>query len=113
MQSGDVVYVVSVNRFFTVSQFVGFGKLCMEKGVSLHLLAQPYLDLGNGKHWKPSVINQMLKMVDIERKAIGRMASVQKYSDAYWEYLCRTFEMMNLEVLAHTFSIEGVLKRGS
>lgn len=52
MKSGDVVYVVSVNRFFSVSQVLYFGRNCMEKGVSLHILAQPYLDLGNGKHWK-------------------------------------------------------------
>jgi len=113
VKSGDVVYVVRVNRFATVSQFMNFGKLCMSKGVSLHILAQPYLNLGNNKHWKPYVIKQMMHMVDVERRAIGRMSTASKYSKEYWEYLCRTFEIMNLEVLAHTFSADGVLKRGS
>ena len=84
----------------------------MANGVSLHLLAQPYLDLGNGKHWKPSVINQMIKMVEVERRAMARMSTARKYSNEFWEYLCRTFEIMNLEILAHTFSADGVLKRG-
>ncbi len=113
VKSGDVVYVVSVNRFATVSQFMNFGKLCMSKGVSLHLLAQPYLDLGNGKHWKTSVMSQMMRMVEVERYAIANMSNGYKYSNEYWEHLCRTFEIMNLEVLAHTFSVDGVLKRGS
>lgn len=67
MKSDDVVFVVSVNRFFTVAQVLYFGKCCMEKGGSLHILAQPYLDLDNGKHWKPSVINQMIQIADVER----------------------------------------------
>lgn len=113
VKSGDVVYVVSVNRFATVSQFMNFGKLCMSKGVSLHLLAQPYLDLGNGKHWKTSVMSQMMRMVEVERYAIANMSNGYKYSNEYWEHLCRTFEIMNLEVLAHIFSVDGVLKRGS
>lgn len=113
LKSGDVVLVVSVNRFWSVSQFFQFGKFCMSNGVSLHLLAQPYLDLGSGKHWKPSVMSQMMRMAELERYAKANMANGYKYTNEYWEYLCRTFEIMNLEVLAHTFSAGGVLKRGS
>jgi len=112
LKSGDVVFVVSVNRFWSVNQFLQFGKFCMSNGVSLHLLAQPYLDLGNGKHWKQSVMSQMMRMVELERYAKANMTKGYKYSNEYWEYLCRTFEIMNLEVLAHTFSTDGVLKRG-
>lgn len=113
LKSGDVVYVVSVNRFCTVSQFLNFGKYCMANGVSLHVLAQPYLDLGNGKHWRPSVVNQMMKMVEIERQATGKMAQGFRMTNEQWDYVYRCFEIMNLEVLAHTFSADGVLKRGS
>lgn len=34
LKSGDIVYVVSVNRFGTVSQFLNFGRFCMANGVS-------------------------------------------------------------------------------
>ena len=64
LKSGDVVFVVSVNRFWSVNQFLQFGKFCMANGISLHLLAQSYLALGNGKHWKPSVMSQMMRMVE-------------------------------------------------
>lgn len=113
IKSGDVVYVVSVNRFGTVSQFFNFGKYCMANGVSMHVLAQPYLDIGNGKHWKPAVMSQMVKMVEAERGAIGHMVQGFRMTNEQWEYVCRTFEMMNLDILAHLFSADGVLKRGS
>lgn len=113
LKYGDVVYVVSVNRFRTVSQFLNFGKFCMANGVSLHILAQPYLDLVSGKHWKTSVVNQMMKMVEIERRATGKMAQGFRMTNQQWEYVYRCFEIMNLEVLAYTFSADGVLKRRS
>ena len=113
LKSGDVVYVVSVNRFCTVSQFLNFGKYCMANGVSLHILAQPYLDLGNGKHWKPAVMSQMMKMVEIERQATGKMAQGFRMTNEQWDYVYRCFELMNLDILAHLFSADGVLKRGS
>lgn len=113
LKSGDIVYVVSVNRFGTVSQFLNFGRFCMANGVSLHVLAQPYLDLVSGKHWKPAVMSQMMKMVEIERRATGKMSQGFRMTNEQWEYVYRCFEIMNLEVLAYTFSADGVLKRGS
>lgn len=113
LKSGDAVYVMSVNRFLRVGQVLSFGRLCMSKGVTLHVITQPYLDITAGRHWKPAVINQMTKMMYIERSAIARMSSACKYTNEYWEYLCRTFEMMNVELLAQTFANDGLMKRGS
>ena len=112
LKSGDAVYVVSVNRFATVSQFMNFGKFCMSNGVSLHLLAQPYLDISSGRHWKPAFVNQMMQMVAMERQATGKMAEGFRMTNEQWEYVYRCFEIMNLEILAYTFSVDGVLKRG-
>lgn len=57
---------------------------------------------------KQSVMSQMMRMVEVERYAKANMSNGYKYSNEYWEVLCRTFEIMNLEVLAHTFSADGV-----
>lgn len=57
LRSGDVVYVMSVNRFLRVAQVLSFGRLCMSRGGSLRFITQPYLDITAGKHWKPAVIN--------------------------------------------------------
>ena len=113
LRSGDVVYVMSVNRFLRVGQVLSFGRLCMSRGVSLRFITQPYLDITVGKHWKPAVINQMTRMMHTERGAMGRMSSVCKYTNEHWEYLCRTFEMMNVELLAQIFANDGLMKRGS
>lgn len=113
LNTDDVVYVISVNRFTTVSLFMNFGKFCMQHGVTLHLLAQPYLDLCSGKHWKPSTIRQMTQMVEVERRATAKMAQGFQMTKEQWEYVYRCFEIMNLEILAQMFSPDGVLKRGN
>ncbi|MBQ2982994.1 MAG: hypothetical protein IJD58_12895 [Lachnospiraceae bacterium] len=110
LKSGDVVYVMSANRFLRVGQVLSFGRLCMSRGVTLRFITQPYLDITVSKHWKPAVINHMTKMMYIERSAMGRMSSACKYTNEYWEYLCRTFEMMNVELLAQTFANDGLMK---
>lgn len=113
LKAGDAVFVVSVNRFWAVSQFLQFGKFCMANGVSLHLLAQPYLDISSGKHWKPAFVNQMMQMVDVERRALGSMSKGFRMTNEQWDYVYRCFEVMNLEVLGEIFASDGVLKRGS
>lgn len=111
LQKGDVVYVMNVNRFDSVTQLLAFGRFCIGKGVSLRIIAQPYLDLTDGKVWKDSVFWQMEKMREVEMYAKSHIQKAFRMSNEQWEYLYRTIEVMNLEVLAHTFSPDGILKR--
>ena len=52
-------------------------------------------------------------MVESEQKAKQMMVNGFKMNDSQWEYTFRCFEMMNLDILSHVFSADGVLKRGS
>ena len=52
LQSGDVVYTVSCNWFASVRQVYTFARLCHERGIILHFVAESYLDMGNGKQWR-------------------------------------------------------------
>lgn len=113
LRSGDVVHVVHINRFATVSQFLVFGRFCMSNGVSLHVLAQPYLDLGNGRQWREAVIRQMMRMVEVERQAKAHMVRGFKMGNEQWDYVYNCFERMNIESLAGIFDADGILKRGS
>lgn len=113
VKTGDAIYCISINRFSSVNQLWSVGKICMERGVSLRFIAQPYLDLGNGKHWKPSVVKQIQSMVEVERRAKAHLTEGFRMTREQWDYLYTTLEIMNLEVLAHTFSADGILKRGS
>ena len=84
-----------------------------DRGIVLHFVAEPYLDIGNGKQWRPAVAKVIASIVESEQKAKGMMAQGFKMSDSQWEYAYRCFELMNLDILAHLFSADGVLKRGS
>lgn len=113
LTEGDTIYVVSVNRFMSVTQVLAFGSFCFEKGVSLRFFSQPYLDLSDGKHWKNSVLAQMQKMVSVEEGAKHRLMQCFRMEREQWACLFRCLEIMNLEVLAHMFSQDGVLRRGT
>ncbi len=113
LETGDVVYTVSCNRFASVRQVYTFARFCHERGIILHFVAEPYLDMGNGKQWRPAVAKVIASMVESEQKAKGMMAQGFKMSDSQWDYAYRCFELMNLDILAHLFSADGVLKRGS
>ena len=103
----------SLGALTSVRQVYTFARFCHERGIVLHFVAEPYLDIGNGKQWRPAVAKVIASMVESEQKAKGMMAQGFKMSDSQWEYTYRCFEMMNLDILAHMFSADGVLKRGS
>ena len=113
LQSGDVVYTVSCNRFASIRQVYTFARFCHERGIVLHFVAEPYLDIGNGMQWRPAVANAIRGMVESEYKAKARMAQGFRMSNEQWDYAYQCFEMMNLDILSHMFSADGVLKRGA
>ena len=113
LQSGDVVYTVSCNRFASVRQVYTFARFCHERGIILHFVAEPYLDIGNGKQWRPAVANAIRGMVESEYKAKARMAQGFRMSNEQWDYAYQCLEMMNLDILSHMFSADGVLIRGA
>ena len=64
----NVVYTVSCNRFASVRQVYTFARFCHERGIILHFVAEPYLDIGNGKQWRPAVAKVIASMVESGRK---------------------------------------------
>jgi len=113
LKTGDVVYTISCNRFASVRQVYTFARFCADRGIILHFVAEPYLDIGNGKTWRPAVASTIASLVESELKAKQMMVQGFKMNDSQWEYTFRCFEMMNLDILSHLFSADGVLKRGS
>lgn len=63
------------NRFASVRQVHTFARFCHERGIVLHFVAEPYLDMGNGKQWRPAVAKVIASMVESEQKAKGMMIS--------------------------------------
>lgn len=113
LTAGDVVHVVSVNRFSSVNAFVIFAGIVLKTGASMKILDQLYLDIGNGKHYKASVEEHLKVLAGLEGVNINRLASAIKLTDAGKEYVIRCVTDISLGILAKTYASDGILHRGS
>lgn len=111
LNKGDTVYVVSVNRFPSVNSLKVFGSVCIQKGVSLQIMEQPFLNISKGKVWGYTTLWQLERMNEIENFAKAYLQKNFKMNTQSWEVVYRCLEVFNLEVCAHTFSADGILKK--
>ena len=111
--SGDVVYVMSVNRFMNLIQLREVSDVCFQRGISLRFIEQPYLNIRKGKYWRDSVFWLTERMLQLDRCARDGMQQKSRFNDEQWCYARQCMERMNLEILAQIFSSDGILKRGS
>ena len=111
LAENDVVYVVNVNRFLSIAQMFSFAQFCHERGVVLHFIEQPYLDISTSKKWKPSIVRLIQKMANGENDAKAYMRRCFRMTDVQWGYVDTCLEKMNLASLAAVFSSDGVLGR--
>ena len=111
--SGDVVYVMSVNRFMNLIQLREVSDVCFQRGISLRFIEQPYLNIRKGKHWRDSVLCLTGRMLQLERCARDGMEKSSRFNEEQRCYARQCMERMNLEILAQIFSSDGILKRGS
>lgn len=113
LSAGDVVHVVSVDRFPSVNAFVIFAGIVLKIGASMKILDQPYLDVGNGKHYKASIEEHLKVLVGLESANINRLVSAIKLIDAGKEYVIRCVTDVTIGMLAKTYASDGILHRGS
>lgn len=113
LRSGDVVWIISVNRFINLSQLKAFAEFCHEKGAGLRFVSQSYLDIWNGHCWRNSFIQLTDRMIMLEQCVKGKMRQGLRLTDEEWGYVYRCLEAVTLEILAQIFSSDGILKRGS
>lgn len=111
--AGDVLHVVSVDRFPSVNAFVTFAGIVLKKGASMKILDQPYLDIGNGKHYKASVEEYLKVLAELESANVSRLMGALKLTDAGKEYVIRCVTDISIGILAKTYASDGILHRGS
>lgn len=107
----DDCYIMSINRFMSVTQFYRFVILCQERGVSLHLINEPYLDVGNGKTLKRQMVSQIMQMIQIEYELKKHLGRHMRLTNEQWGVINRSIEIQNLEILSGIYSADGILKR--
>ena len=113
LSAGDVVHVVSVDRFPSVNSFVMFAGMVLKTGASMKILDQPYLDIGNGKHYKASIEEHLKVLAGLESANASRLFSALKLTDAGKEYVGRCVTDITIGILAKTYASDGILHRGS
>jgi hypothetical protein len=110
--AGDIIYVISVDRFPSVSRFAAFAEAVLHAGVSLRILEQPYLEVGNGKHFRPAVAEYINTLVHLERQNAQRMFSTFSFNAAGKDYVADCIADITVGILAKTYSSDGILHRG-
>lgn len=113
LTAGDVVHVVSVDRFPSVNAFVIFAGIVLKTGASMKILDQPYLDVGNGKHYKASIEEHLKVLARLESANINGLVSSFKLTEAGKEYVIRCVTDISLGILTKTYASDGILHRGS
>lgn len=113
LSAGDVIHVVSVDRFPSVNVFVTFASIVLKTGASMKILDHPYLDIGNGKHYKASIEEHLKVLAGLESANINRLVSAIKLTDAGKEYVIRCVTDISLGILAKTYASDSILHRGS
>ena len=113
LQQGDVIHVVSVDRFPSVSAFVAFANAILKLGASLRILDNPYLDVGNGKHYRSSVSEHLKMLSELERMNGNRLLNALRLNETGKNYVSGCVTDITVGILAKTYSSDGILHRGS
>ena len=108
---GDVAHVVSVDRFLSVNDFVIFAGMVLRTGASMKILEQPYLDIGNGKHYKASIEEHLNVLARLESANVSRLLGSMQLTDAGREYVIRCVTDISIGILANTYGSDGILHR--
>lgn len=113
LQPGDVIHVVSVNRFPSVSAFVAFANAILKLGASLRILDNPCLDVGNRKIYRASVSEHLKMLAELERMHGNRLLNALRLNEAGKNYVSGCVTDITVGILAKTYSSDGILHRGS
>lgn len=113
LSAGDVIHVVSVDRFPSVNAFVTFAGIVLKTGASMRILEQLYLDIGNGKHYKASIEAHLKVLAGLESANANRLLKSLHLTDAGKEYVIRCVTDISLGMLAKTYASDGILHRGN
>lgn len=111
--SGDVVHVVSVDRFPSVGVFVTFADAVLKAGASMKILEQSYLDVGNGKHYRQSVEEHLKALAGLESVNVNRLLGSLKLAAVGKDYVARCVTDITVGILAKTYASDGILHRGN
>lgn len=113
LNTGDVVHVISTDRFPSAGVFMAFADAVLKAGASMKIMEQPYLDIGNGKHYKANVEEHLNVLTRLENTNINRLVSTLKLNTAGNQYVYRCITDITAGILAKTYASDGIMHCGN
>lgn len=112
LRQGDVVTIVSITIFSSIAQFVLFARAVVTAKASLKIIEQPYLEAGNGKYWRNSIVNDMDYRMALEKEMFHVLVHKIQRDNPARVHMAHYIARFSLCVMAKTYSAEGILHRG-
>lgn len=109
---GDVVWLVTVADFQSVTRFVVLADTLLRLGVQLRIVNEPYLEVGNGKHWRMSVREHVSTLMALEHENAMKLRSAFRFTDRERTYADSCIADITVGILAKTYASDGILHRG-
>lgn len=111
LNCGDTIWIATVADFPSVSRFAVFADAVLKFGIVLRIVSEPYLEVGNGKHWRASIQNHIDRLVALESANAGRLFSFLELNQAGKDYVARCITDITIGILAKTYASDGILHR--
>ncbi len=112
VHSGDVVWLVTVADFQSVTRFAELADWILRLGVQLRIVNEPYLEVGNGKHWRMSVRAHVETLMALEQENAMKLRSVFRFTDRQRMYADSCIADITVGILSKTYASDGILHRG-
>ena len=112
VNSGDVVWLVTVADFQSVTRFVELADRILRLGVQLRIVNEPYLEVGNGKHWRMSVREHVETLMALEQENAMKLRSAFRFTDRQRMYADGCIADITVGILSKTYASDGILHRG-
>ncbi len=111
-QTGDMVVVVSIDRFGSVYKMVQVFEYLRKRGVAFKSIQEPYLEFKDGRELKRSVVQYLYQLGADEVSLINNIEHSCKYPN-YTDYLSRQIRQLGLRSVQRTFAEQGLMRRKS
>lgn len=111
-QTGDMVVVVSIDRFGSVYKMVQVFEYLRKRGVAFKSIQEPYLAFSDGRELKRSVVQYLYQVGTDEVSLINNIEHSCKYHN-YKAYLSKQIRQLCLRSVQRTFAEQGLMRRKS
>lgn len=112
VKTGDCIWMITVGIFPSVIRFVSFADTVLQKGGSLRIIDEQYLEVGNGRHFKPTVKEHLNKLMELEHESAFAFRSSLQLTDKGRIYVDKCVAHITVGILSTTYASGGILHRG-